>query len=395
MTFEFVEPLAAGSGYLMLRSLVSNGGCCWETVKVDPRGFSKTDIAGICIPHTVEILEDECFAEAKLRFLAFETYSNLSLVKKSAFASFFRQALKSCSHLTTFFHEEDLYLDELSDSMFEDCASLEFICIPGSVERMGAKCFFRCKSLRIGEFEASSALRVLESEAFAECSSLSCISFPASVEAIGQRCFSECVSLMRAEFEGDPALSRIESEAFFKCSALKAFPMPSSAVGLSVVGQRCFAECESLLAVDFETGATCTSFESGVCLKCSSLVSITIPRLVDHLPAQCFMECAALRQVKFEPNSSITRICAEAFAKCSTLEWIVVPASVKTLCVRCFFDCIFLGVVDFELDSKLRRIESGAFQNCTSLVSMRRPNSVDEVCYDSFLGCPVASAWTV
>jgi hypothetical protein len=221
---EFIEPLSPRHRHLMLRNVVYDRGLCWENVKIDAGGFAGTHLIGVCIPRNVEILDDESFANANIKFLVFEAHSHLGLVKDSAFAfmpwmtslsvpadhlCILQQVFESCSRLSAFSFGDRSRVTEFHGSLFKRCMSLEVVIVPASVEILCERCFYSCKALRVVEFEAPSKLRIIEAEAFMECSSLLSISIPASVEGVHKACFSGCRSLVTVTFEAPSRLRKL------------------------------------------------------------------------------------------------------------------------------------------------------------------------------------------
>jgi hypothetical protein len=90
---------------------------------------------------------------------------------------------------------------------------LKKITIPSSVELIGERGFFSCKSLREITFEAGSKLRRIGGRAF-DNTGLWKIVIPSSVEVIGGRCFSGCISLREVTCETGSRLKEIGSDAF-------------------------------------------------------------------------------------------------------------------------------------------------------------------------------------
>jgi hypothetical protein len=70
------------------------------------------------------------------------------------------------------------------------------------------KFFLKCKSLSWAAFEIGSRLSELAKEAFRE-SRLTSIHLPASVTVIGERCFSDCRSLVSITFESGSQLQGV------------------------------------------------------------------------------------------------------------------------------------------------------------------------------------------
>ena len=71
--------------------------------------------------------------------------------------------------------------------------------IPASVESIGERCFYECKSLSEVTFCDRSQLNTIDKKAFYE-SGLTKICIPANVESIGEFCFCYCKLLSEVTF---------------------------------------------------------------------------------------------------------------------------------------------------------------------------------------------------
>jgi len=78
---------------------------------------------------------------------------------------------------------------------------LEPICLPGTVEVIGLKCFSSAK-INTVNFERDSALRTIGESTFANSSLKRLILFN-SVDTIGQSCFISCKQLVEVEFDAN------------------------------------------------------------------------------------------------------------------------------------------------------------------------------------------------
>jgi hypothetical protein len=105
---------------------------------------------------------------------------------------------------------------------------LTSICIPSSVEILGAYSFNDCASLSSLTFEFGSQLRQIGGSAFCGCYSLRWVFIPSSVEILGEKCFSGCSLLSICDFEQFSHLNRIETEVFSCCASLSSLWIPSS-----------------------------------------------------------------------------------------------------------------------------------------------------------------------
>jgi hypothetical protein len=122
---------------------------------------------------------------------------------------------------------------------------------------------------------------------------------------------------------------------------------------------KCFEGCKAIQSFSFEFSSRLTRIESEA-FRCSSILSIDIPRNVELLGSSCFSSCKSLSSISFESNSRLTRIESFAFSY-SSLQSIEIPRNVEILGLSCFSFCKSLSSISFESNSRLNRIESHAF----------------------------------
>jgi hypothetical protein len=104
------------------------------------------------------------------------------------------------------------------------------IAISASVERIGDSACSHCSALSSLTLESVSLRRIGE-DAFGNCPVLQSVTIPGSVEVIGERCFWSCRSLAGIRFSKDSRLGRIERMTFSNCSGLEA-SNPSQCSGI-------------------------------------------------------------------------------------------------------------------------------------------------------------------
>jgi hypothetical protein len=113
--------------------------------------------------------------------------------------------------------------------------------------------------------------------------------------------------------------------------------------------------------------------------RCSSLRSICIPSSIETISDSCFAECDHLLMVTFESHSKLSTLGERAFELCSQLHTICIPSSTETISRYCFSSCGDLSHFAFEPLSKLTVLGDCAFQHCLSLRSIRIPSSIQTI----------------
>jgi hypothetical protein len=245
--------------------------------RIGKRAFDGSGLRKIRIPASVELLDEESFSRCKyLQKLTFESESRLQKFGSGVF----------------------------TDKDVTAPSRLKSICIPRSVEIIGAGCFENCECLFELLFEEGSRLRRIEDYAFGNAFSPDAnvkISIPASVNYIGAGCFMSN-TFQRVTFEAESQLRKIKRETFHSDS-LSEIRIPAS---VEILGEACFGECEDLLKIVFESGSAlskidvdafnyCYSIELAVILSDSSLpnggISERLRKILrDALPPECRIE---------------------------------------------------------------------------------------------------------
>ena len=95
---------------------------------------------------------------------------------------------------------------------FSECASLEEIAFPDSLQDIESNSFAYCS--RLADVRFPYGLKHIGHNAFSFCSSLKAVWLPDSVEEIESYAFSDCASLREARL---PASDRMLGELIFNC----------------------------------------------------------------------------------------------------------------------------------------------------------------------------------
>jgi predicted metal-binding protein len=201
-------------------------------------------------------------------------------------------------------------------------------------------------------------------------------------------------------------LTRIESKAFYQ-SSLQSIVIPRNVQfidGSAFIGV-------TLSSISIESGNEIFVIENGFLIDIvhhklirnfSDSSNIEIRRHIEILGSNCFAYCESLSSITFESNSDLTRIESRAFYD-SSLSSIVIPGNVEILGSECFSSCKSLLSIIFESNSRLTRIESKVFSS-TSLQSILIPSTIlfiasDAVDINSQIrlvdedSCPEFSRW--
>ena len=160
----------------------------------------------------------------------------------------------------------------ISEYVFESCAMLTSVIIPGSVSSIDDLAFHGCSSLT--SITISEGVKSIGVGAFKICSSLKSITIPGSVTSIG-------------------------ADAFYGCSSLTSITIPE---GITSIGPLTFYDCVSLASVTIPEGVK--SIAVGAFENCIGLNSITIPASVTVISDYAFNGCIGLKSVYYKGGKS-------------------------------------------------------------------------------------------
>ncbi|MDR1267178.1 MAG: leucine-rich repeat domain-containing protein [Holosporales bacterium] len=282
-----------------------------------------------------------------------------------------KKCFDRCRQLAFVVFEQASQLKAIGSEAFRDISLLSSICIPASVESLGAQCFSNCQALFSVTFEPYSRLTGIGPHAFLNCASLPFVVLPTSVEAIGDSCFVGCKRLASLTFESPSQLRTIGSN-MCSGSPVQSLSIPAS---VEILGDFCLAGCPSLASLTFETGSQLTRMGRHAFFRCTSLSSIDVPSRVEIIEASCFLDCASLFSITFETGSHLRTIGPRAFSA-TRIRSISIPSSVETFGNSCFAGCLSLSSVTFEPDSHLREVGLNLFYNSPLMGPCDFPNGV-------------------
>ncbi len=220
---------------------------------------------------------------------------------------------------------------EIGSGAFHDCANLESVVFPNSVNMIPADAFSSdprsgmgfpwCQKLKsvvlpvhaaIGSYvfynlqslesvtlnkdgKAAAALpredAAIGDNAFGLCLKLKEIAIPEGIETIGDSAFSNCRKLERVSLPA--SLKTIGRHAFFNCSALKEIAIPD---GVETIGEAAFSRCRKLERVSLP--ASLKTIERGAFADCSALKEIAIPDGATDIADDAFRGCPCYKSVR-------------------------------------------------------------------------------------------------
>ena len=185
--------------------------------------FINTDIKGVIVPDTVNIVGNRAFANCEtlesvilpdglvgIENAAFSDCKSLSRIDVPSSVSYIWSGAFSGSGLTEFTIPSTL--DELSYRIFSGCKSLKSIVIPSNIKTINSECFEDCESLTNVVIEEG--VEEIMNSAFSGCSSLTNILIPNSVITLENYVFDDCTNLTDIQFGENSLLTEIWSRTF-------------------------------------------------------------------------------------------------------------------------------------------------------------------------------------
>lgn len=325
----------------------------------------------------------------------------------------------------------------LTDGMFSNCGSLQYIEIPDGVTEIGgydwsSGCFAGCYAL--AEVKLSKNLNKIGGYAFYGCTSLTDIDFPDSLEEIGPNAFQGCSSLKGLKigrnlktlgnycFSGLLSLESItvnpENQYFSSFDGILAdkgctelILAPTSITGIltlpssvRVLRNNVFQGCDKLTGLVLNNGLEKigSNFISG----CASLTDLIVPSTVDEIMSYAFYQNSLTEFMVESGNqvysavegmltdkseqtiltlvvnketltlpSSIVTIGRGAFGM-SDVKELICNEGLQTIGIEAFRDA---AISKIKFPSTLASIEAMAFMYCSELKSITIPPSVTEL----------------
>lgn len=198
-------------------------------------------------------------------------------------------------------------LKKIGDSAFMWSGITE-VHIPANVEEICDSAFYNCKSLE--KLTIENGLVSIDHNAFFECIKLKEIVLPTSLKTVGSAAFRGCESLECAVIsEGTETLG---NGAFLGCCKLKHLELPSS---LSEIEPAAISNCTSLSTILLNEKSPYFAFADGM------IFDKAVTKLI---------YCSAQNVSAVIPDG-VEEICSYAFAGCTKLKSITLPKSLKKI----------------------------------------------------------------
>ena len=339
--------------------------------KIVSNAFNATNISEISLPNTLEIIEDETFAQSP-RLVKINIGNGVTRIGRAAF--------RFCEQLEEITLSKNL--QRIDGEAFEGCSRLKNITLPDSIKSIGQAAFVFCQSLEDVVIPVN--VTSISDRAFSECINLKNITLPDGLSTIGESAFGGCRNLENVTIP--ESVISLGNFAFVACESLKKITIPS---GISTFGSGAFFSCYNLKSVTILDGVTYIGSEafSG----CSTLESITLPDSINSIEDRAFGACKSLKSIKLPEN--LVSISGGLFSECESLEEIKLPKSLKVINGNAFDMCKSLKIID--LPDNITRIESLTFTACESLEEIKLPSDLEFIGSRAFQGCSSLKSITI
>ena len=204
-------------------------------------------------------------------------------------------------------------LEEIKDSAFEECESLDCTLAGcSSLRYIRPNAFKKCAAVR--SMAIPNSVTEIENSAFRECVEMQSLTIGTGVQYIRYDAFCGCTQLSSVTINAN-SIAAME-HPFRDCQNLTSFGPSTGNYTIKVtwdsdIPDDAFSETQSLTTVVIPSGVT-TIGESAF-RDCRSLTSVTIPSSVTQIKANAFAGCTALNSVTFQGSKSNISIDGSAF----------------------------------------------------------------------------------
>ena len=227
----------------------------------------------------------------------------------------------------------------------------------------------------------------IDDYAFLDCAPLNYIAIPVSVQTIGKWAFEGCNSLIklyRTESDGYSRYSNHQVWGFERFAQYQGILYALATVKGSPYAAILDADTqETNVSIPQEIEGHPVVFIGDAAFHGNRMESVVIPSSVESIGDSAFSNCPSLASTKIP--SSVVFISDGAFAYCHSLESVVIPSSVTSISGSAFYGCSRLSVI--HLPSSIKTIGDRAFYGCSRLTSVQLPSSLETIGNFAFFGC--------
>jgi len=291
----------------------------------------------------------------------------------------------------------------IADYSFVDCALVQEVTLPDSLEYIGRGAFYGCGNFFLMSINIPKNLKEIGAYAFYECPSLTlrnAFTEAKKLDKIGRSAFYGAAFLGAKEIGADEdgyavpvpgrldltGIAEIEDYAFFGCASIETLLIGN---GVKKIGSRVFHGNQSLKTVQMSNSVE----EMGIRVfyKCEALETAILGNGLKEIPDYTFYGCKSLKNVVFAEGEGIEHIGKYAFRDCVSLTDIDFGDSLKNIADYAFFGCS--GLTELVIPNTVQSIGNYAFRNCSALKSVVIPETLTTLGKHVFYGANQATIY--
>ncbi|MDL2299421.1 leucine-rich repeat protein [Bacteroides sp. OttesenSCG-928-E20] len=257
--------------------------------------FQNTKINGIELPSSLTIIGEQVFKDTYLRSIDMSKCANIN---------------------------------EIPNSMFENCTKLSSATLPPSLKVIGDNAFYISN---LSQINFPNTVTNIGPTAFYSCP-IGEIQLPSSLISIGGSVFSDVKCLTTVDFSKCTRLESIGNAAFYCSASLEEVDL-SPCVSLKTIGDNVFSS-------NVHRGVVSQPAPDVVI---SGLKKIILPASLEKL-GSAFYDCIKLQQINLGDCNKLKSIASYTFAHCQELQHITLPVSLTDI-DRAFWECTSLASV--------------------------------------------------
>lgn len=280
-------------------------------------------------------------------------------------------------------------LEELSDSCFAECISLDGVIFPQSVTKIGECCFYGCNSLQSVKLPKN--LSELEMQCFNFCTSLVNVVLPENCERLGLWCFSGCEKLEEITI---PSKVNYIGSSFSGCTSLKKIVCNAIVPPVSYWDDwKLFRDCklqvpegseesykesegwEKFYHVYYTAQDNGFNYDLNPKTQTGTLKALDGNDKENLVSGEKYVVPAQITEGDI--TYSITDMDTQCFYSASNLTSISLPATIEKLPYGCFQGCSYLSSI--QLPEKLKILESGCFAGSENLKKIVLPQTLEKI----------------
>ena len=237
---------------------------------------------------------------------------------------------------------EGYEVNEIGESVFENCESLVSVTIPDGITKIGNLAFSGCVNLETVDF--GNGVVEIGNKAFFLCIKIVVIIIPDSVTELGEEAFSGCSGVTSITV-GDGVVS-IGNGAFSNCSSATELKLGDN---IESIGENAFYLCIKIVIIVIPDSVK--TIENGAFSGCSGATSITVGNGVTSIGNGAFSGCSSATSVTLGEN--ITHIGNDAFYLCVEIIIVIIPEGVTYVGKNAFGGCYKTSVLVYWLEAPI------------------------------------------